>query len=130
MVDWVVQVPFDATVRISLDTNLAMIKENVDGQPVGLMHRYTAWCPAESFLLKAALTLSLSILSLNESVSRLVRIKSQHLMYRQSALSKLSAIAQPVDRDSMHVNHPSCCPGFSKTTILGCSLQEAHVMIT
>lgn len=33
------QVPFDATVRISLDTNLAMIKENVDGQPVGLMHR-------------------------------------------------------------------------------------------
>lgn len=33
------QVPFDATVRVSLDTNLAMIKENVDGQPVGLMHR-------------------------------------------------------------------------------------------
>lgn len=33
------QVPFDATVRISLDTNLAMIKENTDGQPVGLLHR-------------------------------------------------------------------------------------------
>lgn len=34
------QVPFDATVRISLDTNLAMIKENTDGQPVGLLHRW------------------------------------------------------------------------------------------
>jgi hypothetical protein len=37
------QVPFDATVRISLDTNLAMIKENTDGQPVGLLHR-SAFC--------------------------------------------------------------------------------------
>lgn len=34
------QVPFDATVRISLDTNLAMIKENTDAQPVGLLHRW------------------------------------------------------------------------------------------
>ena len=33
------QVPFDATVRISLDTNLAMIKENTDAQPAGLLHR-------------------------------------------------------------------------------------------
>ena len=40
------QVPFDATVRISLDTNLAMIKENTDGQPVGLLHRsaFAALC--------------------------------------------------------------------------------------
>lgn len=39
------QVPFDATVRISLDTNLAMIKENTDGQPVGLLHRSCPWLP-------------------------------------------------------------------------------------
>ena len=39
------QVPFDATVRISLDTNLAMIKENTDGQPVGLLHRSAFWPP-------------------------------------------------------------------------------------
>ena len=34
------QIPFDATVRVSLDTNLAMIKENIDGQPVALLHRF------------------------------------------------------------------------------------------
>lgn len=34
------QIPFDATVRVSLDTNLAMIKENIDGQPVALLHRW------------------------------------------------------------------------------------------
>lgn len=39
------QVPFDATVRVSLDTNLAMIKENTDGQPVGLLHRSALLCP-------------------------------------------------------------------------------------
>ena len=42
------QVPFDATVRISLDTNLAMIKENTDGQPVGLLHRWA--CPSSQEL--------------------------------------------------------------------------------
>ena len=49
------QVPFDATVRISLDTNLAMIKENTDGQPVGLLHR-------SAFCLPFALPFALSLL--------------------------------------------------------------------
>ena len=43
------QVPFDATVRISLDTNLAMIKENTDGQPVGLLHRSCLSLPFPAF---------------------------------------------------------------------------------
>ncbi len=47
------QVPFDATVRISLDTNLAMIKENTDGQPVGLLHRFAFCLPFVGCLLFA-----------------------------------------------------------------------------
>ena len=47
------QVPFDATVRISLDTNLAMIKENTDGQPVGLLHRFAFCLPFVGYLLFA-----------------------------------------------------------------------------
>ena len=35
-----VQVPFDARVRISLDTNLAMILENPGDTPLALAHRY------------------------------------------------------------------------------------------
>ena len=36
-----VQVPFDARVRISLDTNLAMILENPGDTPLALAHRCT-----------------------------------------------------------------------------------------
>lgn len=68
------QVPFDATVRISLDTNLAMIKENTDGQPVGLLHRSA--CPS----------MPASSLSLTLVHSPLTHTSLTHLLTQLSTL--------------------------------------------